>query len=56
MAVMKINFGSISIIRKENTHRWKEAYITAHNINNTGIKNELNRCVLDFKRNNNYET
>ena len=44
MAVMKINFGSISIIRKENTHRWKEAYITAHNINNTGIKNELNRC------------
>ena len=31
----EINFGSISIIRKEHMDRWKEAYITAHNNNNT---------------------
>ena len=51
MAVMKMNFGNVSMIRNERTNRQKEAYITAHN--NTfycrRIKNELN-IVLDFKR------
>ena len=50
MAVMKMNFGNVSMIRNERTYRQKQAYITAHN--NTfycmRIKNELKK-VLDFK-------
>ena len=49
MAVMKMNFGNVSMIRNERTYRQKQAYITAHN--NTfycmRIKNELKK-VLDF--------
>ena len=52
MAVMKMNFGNVSMIRNERIYiyRQKQAYITAHN--NTfycmRIKNELKK-VLDFK-------
>ena len=50
MAVMKMNFGNVSMIRNERTYRQKRTYITAHN--NTfycmRIKNELKK-VLDFK-------
>ena len=51
MAVMKMNFGNVSMIRNERTYRQKEAYITAHNntFNCKRITNDLN-IVLDFKR------
>ena len=48
MAVMKMNFGNVSMIRNERTYRQKRTYITAHNtFYCMRIKNELKK-VLDF--------